>query len=270
MNTPNNNIPASPARASAHPMLLIAALAVIVFCLVGTAAILGWLPSGVGSGKASGELSASDRAALASRMADADPAIRSNLLAANGTGSLDNGVNAERERVLAAERSRELDEREREREFAAEEARNAEQQRERDAAAAERRAEARRSEPVRVARAEPARPSCSNCGNVESVRTIRQRAEGSGLGAAGGAVLGGLLGNQVGGGSGRKIATVAGAVGGAVVGNQVEGNMKATTSYEVRVRLDNGTTRTFHLQNLNGFSSGDRIKVVNGALRHAR
>ena len=58
-------------------------------------------------------------------------------------------------------------------------------------------------------------------------------------------------------------------VGGAVVGNQVEGNMKATTSYEVHVRMDNGTNRTFHLQNLNGYNSGDRIKVINGGLRHA-
>ena len=84
-----------------------------------------------------------------------------------------------------------------------------------------------------------------------------------------GAVIGGLLGNQVGGGNGKKLATVAGAVGGAVVGNQVEGNMKATTSYEVHVRMDNGNTRTFQLQNLNGYNSGDRVKVVNGALRHA-
>jgi outer membrane lipoprotein SlyB len=95
--------------------------------------------------------------------------------------------------------------------------------------------------PAQVAmRRRPPRTGASNCGNVESVREIKTRAEGSGVGAAGGAVLGGLLGNQVGGGNGKKLATVAGAVGGAVVGNQVEGNMKATTSYEIRVRLDDG------------------------------
>ena len=36
-----------------------------------------------------------------------------------------------------------------------------------------------------------------------------------------GAVVGGLLGNQVGSGNGRKLATIAGAVGGGYVGNEI-------------------------------------------------
>ena len=252
MNTPINNTN-NTTRSPLHPMMIAAAIAVILFCLAGTAAIMGWIPTSTGSGSASGELTPADRAALASRMADTDspgtlnaPAGANSLVAINNDAERNRAVQRERERDLAVQRERD---------------------RERDLAAA---AE-RRDAPVRVAQNTPARPSnwCGNCGNVESVRTIRQRAQGSGLGAAGGAVLGGLLGNQIGGGSGRKIATVAGAVGGAVVGNQVEGNMKATTTYEVRVRLDDGKTRTFNLQNLNGFSTGDRIKVVNGSLRHA-
>jgi outer membrane lipoprotein SlyB len=122
-------------------------------------------------------------------------------------------------------------------------------------------------EPVPVAEAKPDRNWCSNCGNIESVRTITQRAEGSGLGAAGGAVLGGLLGNQIGGGSGRQLATVAGAVGGAVVGNQVEGNMKATHSYEIRVRLDDGSQRTFRQTSTPSWRTGDRVRIVKGRLR---
>lgn len=50
-------------------------------------------------------------------------------------------------------------------------------------------------------------------------------------GTAIGAVVGGLLGNQVGGGSGKKIATVAGAVGGGYAGNQVQENMQASDTY---------------------------------------
>jgi uncharacterized protein YcfJ len=38
-----------------------------------------------------------------------------------------------------------------------------------------------------------------------------------------GGLIGGVLGHQVGGGSGKDLATVAGAVGGAVVGNNVAG-----------------------------------------------
>ncbi|WP_339459665.1 glycine zipper 2TM domain-containing protein [Pseudomonas sp. EA_105y_Pfl2_R69] len=50
-------------------------------------------------------------------------------------------------------------------------------------------------------------------------------------GTAIGAVVGGLLGNQVGGGTGKKIATVAGAVGGGYAGNKVQENMQAGDTY---------------------------------------
>ncbi|UUZ49710.1 hypothetical protein LP420_05790 [Massilia sp. B-10] len=176
MNTPDT----SPVqRAKQHPMLIAAAIAIIVFCLAGTAAIFGWLPSSIGSGGNSGELTASDRAALASSLNADDRAADTS------------GANAERERAADLERDQE---RERER--------VARLDRERAAAARDR-------EPVRLAAAAPARKWCGNCGNVESVREVTQRAQGSGLGAAGGAVIGGLLGNQVGGGNGRKLATVA-------------------------------------------------------------
>ncbi|WP_339487513.1 glycine zipper 2TM domain-containing protein [Pseudomonas sp. EL_65y_Pfl2_R95] len=50
-------------------------------------------------------------------------------------------------------------------------------------------------------------------------------------GTAIGAVVGGLLGNQVGGGNGKKIATAAGAIGGGYAGNKVQGNMQANDTY---------------------------------------
>ncbi|WP_024891597.1 glycine zipper 2TM domain-containing protein [Luteimonas huabeiensis] len=43
-------------------------------------------------------------------------------------------------------------------------------------------------------------------------------------GTAAGAVIGGLIGNQVGSGSGRKLATVGGAVAGGAIGRNVQGN----------------------------------------------
>ncbi|AYC35030.1 glycine zipper 2TM domain-containing protein [Pseudomonas cavernae] len=46
-----------------------------------------------------------------------------------------------------------------------------------------------------------------------------------------GAVAGGLLGNQVGGGTGKKIATVAGAVGGGYAGNKVQEGMQQRDTY---------------------------------------
>src|SRR5690606_14399492 len=46
-----------------------------------------------------------------------------------------------------------------------------------------------------------------------------------------GVVAGGLLGNQVGGGNGKKVATVAGAAAGGYAGNKVQGNMQAGDTY---------------------------------------
>lgn len=46
-------------------------------------------------------------------------------------------------------------------------------------------------------------------------------AQNSPVGIGIGAVVGGLLGNQVGGGNGKTLATVAGAVGGAYLGNEI-------------------------------------------------
>lgn len=116
--------------------------------------------------------------------------------------------------------------------------------------------------------AEPAKaaPVCTTCGVVASVNTIAQKGEGSGLGAIAGGVLGGVLGHQVGGGTGKKIATVAGAAGGAYAGHQVEKNMKSTTSYEVIVNMDDGSTRSFSYDTQPAFQSGAKVRVVNGTL----
>ncbi len=107
---------------------------------------------------------------------------------------------------------------------------------------------------------------CSNCGRVESVQAIQTAAKPSGLGIGVGAVLGGLLGNQVGGGNGRTLATVAGAVGGGYAGNEVEKRSHTTTSYQVRVRMDDGESRTFPQRGADGWRVGDRVRVINGEL----
>lgn len=231
MNTPLNSTHKRPGM---HPMLILAALAVILFSLAGTAAIMGWIPSSVGGNTPRGDLTEADRLALSAQMAPAPAALAASQRApVAGIDLRDTPANNYAEPQRYAENAPRPVER----------------------------------APVRVAAATPAKNWCSNCGNVESIRAVTTRAEGSGLGAAGGAVLGGLLGNQVGGGNGKKLATVAGAVGGAVVGNQVEGNMRATTSYEIKVRLDDGSARTFRQQSEPQWRTGQRVKVVDGSLR---
>jgi outer membrane lipoprotein SlyB len=86
--------------------------------------------------------------------------------------------------------------------------------------------------------------TCTNCGVVEAVTPFKKKGEGTGVGAVGGAVVGGLLGNAMGGGDGRKAMTVLGAVGGGVAGNAIEKNARATTHYQVTVRMQDGTVRT--------------------------
>ncbi|MDB5761741.1 MAG: glycine zipper protein [Herminiimonas sp.] len=69
--------------------------------------------------------------------------------------------------------------------------------------------------PVTVAQAEPQRSYAPAPVYQQPV------AQNSPIGIGVGAVLGGLLGNQVGGGNGKTLATIAGAVGGGYVGNEV-------------------------------------------------
>ncbi|MGC4061147.1 MAG: glycine zipper 2TM domain-containing protein [Aquabacterium sp.] len=97
--------------------------------------------------------------------------------------------------------------------------------------------------------ARPAAPVCATCGVIESVRAVQQqRAQGSGLGAVAGGVLGGLAGNQMGKGNGRTAMTVLGAIGGGFAGNEVEKRTRTVTVYEVNVRMDDGSVRTFTQQ----------------------
>lgn len=222
----------SPSRTRQHPLLIAAAIAVILFCLIATAAIMGWIPSRL-SGAGSPTLSDADRLALSSKMQQQDDAA-----AVAATAAPLAALPAPAPAVAPALTPLP--------------------------------APVRESPvviPAPVAQAAPERAWCANCGNIESIREITTRAHGSGLGAGAGAVLGGLLGNQIGSGHGRQLATVAGAVGGAVVGNQVEGRMEADHSYEIRVRLDNGKYRTFHQHNAPGWRDGDRVRIVNGGLR---
>jgi outer membrane lipoprotein SlyB len=240
-------------RANHHPLMMAAALAVLLFCLVGTAAIMGWLPSSIGGNATNAQLSEADRAALAAKLEPGanqpQPALAAQPPAAP--------YPAQPAPAAAAP-------------YPAQPLASQYPARPAPAPIDEPVTRAPSHKPVQVAAADHASSNwCGTCGNIESIRTITQRAQGSGVGAGAGAVLGGLLGNQIGGGNGRSLATVAGAVGGAVVGNQVEGNMKATTSYEIRVRLDDGTLRTFHQHSAPAWRTGERVRIVKGSLRSA-
>jgi outer membrane lipoprotein SlyB len=108
---------------------------------------------------------------------------------------------------------------------------------------------------------------CRECGVIESIYTVEQAGQGSGLGAVAGGVVGGVLGHQVGQGRGKDLATIAGAVGGAFAGHQIEKSVKKSIEYDVLVRLEDNTAQSVHYQSDPGFRTGDHVKVVDGQIQ---
>ena len=107
---------------------------------------------------------------------------------------------------------------------------------------------------------------CADCGVVEVVREVPLEAKGSGGGAVAGGLVGGLIGNQMGRGATRDIATVLGAVGGAFAGNHLEKTVKESKRYDVVVRFEDGSTRTFSSDTPPAWHGGDRVRLQNGLL----
>ena len=70
------------------------------------------------------------------------------------------------------------------------------------------------------------------CSNERQVVPAQQ----TGAGAVLGMIAGGVIGNTIGGGSGRALATGVGAVAGAVAGNQIEANTAVAAGTEVPVQ----------------------------------
>lgn len=106
---------------------------------------------------------------------------------------------------------------------------------------------------------------CATCGTVESVQAVEQKGEGTGLGGIGGAVAGGLLGHQVGGGNGKTAMTVVGAVGGAFAGNEIEKRARSTTVYDVQVRMEDGSVRSFRRSE--PIAAGTKVQAEGTTLR---
>lgn len=190
-----------------HPLTWLVGGAVILFCLVGIAAFMGWLPPSPGSVVAESIVAKPELAPV-----PAPEPVQASAIA------------PQKKKVHApvAERP--------------------------------------------VARSEPMRTGCGNCAVVDSIRVIDVAGDSSMLGTVGGALVGGVLGHQVGRGRGNDLATVAGAVGGAVAGNAIEKRAKATRRYETTVRFEDGSTRVFGDAREPQWHNGDRVKVVDGTI----
>lgn len=217
-----------PSAKRIHPLVAAAAVSIIVVSLVGVAAITGVIPTSNSAPTPDSQMAAADRQEADARNQDATVTP-----AANG-GSKET---AQQQDKLSHK------------------------------AKAETKYQQKDSDNNTSANVAQAPAICESCGVVESVRTVERAAQkGSGLGAAAGAVLGGVLGHQVGGGNGRKLATVAGAVGGGFAGNEIEKRNNTNITYEVRVRMENGNTRTFTPSAQPDWRAGDHVRIVDGRL----
>jgi len=106
--------------------------------------------------------------------------------------------------------------------------------------------------------------------NIEYIPGTTTSGNNGAVGTVIGGVAGGLLGNTIGGGSGRAAATVLGAVGGAVIGNRIAKNRDGTTytgpAYRVTLQADNGAWRTYEVSSTGDLRVGDRVRVENGVI----
>lgn len=102
---------------------------------------------------------------------------------------------------------------------------------------------------------------CGHCGTVQEVMHVKRKGEGGAAGIVGGAVVGGLLGNQVGGGSGKALATVGGAVAGGYVGNEVQKKVTSRSVWVTRVKMRDGSIRSFEQEPKPGWVAGSIVRV---------
>jgi outer membrane lipoprotein SlyB len=112
------------------------------------------------------------------------------------------------------------------------------------------------------------RPQSVEMGVVENARPVALQGPDTGLGALGGAALGGWAGSGIGNGGGNAAAIVGGVILGSLIGNAAEVNAARRPGLELTVRLDTGRMIAV-VQDDAGepFRPGDRIRVTSDGYR---
>lgn len=111
----------------------------------------------------------------------------------------------------------------------------------------------------------------ANTGVVSSIELIRGQERSSGISPAGtiiGAVVGGLVGHQIGEGRGNTAATIGGAAIGGLAGNAIGQRTREGTAdtYRVAIRYDNGGSQYIDVSNPGDLRTGDRVRVDGGQI----
>jgi outer membrane lipoprotein SlyB len=245
----NTTDPTTPKR-RLHPLIATAAAAVIVASLAATAAITGVFPRASSTAEQSAQVQTGQTTMTASQ-----PQVVDSTKPVQASQYAQNGQNAPAEPQEAPAQAQA----------------QAQQQAAVPVAPAQQYGQqpAQQPQPAQqqyAQEAPPAQPACSTCGTVVAISEVKHEGHGTGIGAVGGAVAGGVVGNQFGSGNGRTAMTLLGALGGGFAGNSVEKHLRSTTSYSVRVRMENGKMRYFTYHEAPPFQQGERVRVENGTL----
>jgi outer membrane lipoprotein SlyB len=99
---------------------------------------------------------------------------------------------------------------------------------------------------------------CDACGVVTGVKRETRKGEASGVGAVGGAVAGGVVGNKT---TDSTVGTVGGAAVGGILGHQIEKQLKKRKVYATSVTLKDGTTKKFDTETDPLWKAGTVVEV---------
>jgi outer membrane lipoprotein SlyB len=231
------------AKPRLHPLLTAAAISVTVFSAVGVGALTGVLPTSHSTTKEAAPLAAEAPVSQSAPQAAASepaPAMPAAPAATPAPKPVKKHVAHKAPKVVSAEPSYAPD------------------------------MQAANVPPPPPAPVEAQKPVIDpSLGVVQSVKEVTHEAKSNGVGPIVGGIAGAVLGNQVGHGMGKNIATVLGAAGGAYAGKEIEQKQRATKSWEITVRLDDGSYKTIDSPTAPFWHGGERVRLVDGQLRPA-
>ena len=100
---------------------------------------------------------------------------------------------------------------------------------------------------------------CNTCAVVSRVHVEKRKGKASGVGAVGGAVAGGVIGNKA--TDGGTLGTVGGAAVGGLLGNAIEKQIKKRDVWITTVTQRDGSTRSFEAEAAPGWKAGMVVEV---------
>jgi hypothetical protein len=222
--------PESP-RARLHPLLAVAAGAVILVSVTGVAALIGVLPARTSAPVASATAASNQLIPPASAPVVATTPVTNPAAVPEASPTIHPPEKQPRTPV-----------------------------RHRDVAPAQHRAVAH---PPASAATPPIDPYA---GYVMSVEPVQIEPTSTGLGAIGGAAAGALAGRQFGNGRGKTVATIMGGLAGALGGNMAENRIRSSTVWRVHLQMEDGSSRVLTYPTQPSVYAGQRVHVKGDVL----